>query len=63
MLRYENSKTKSLLIVPENITIKEVDDWAYIIKMMIYNDNRIIKDEMQKLIACLNQIKNKKVSR
>lgn len=64
MIRYENSKTKSLLNIPEDdIRIGEIDDWAYIMKMMIYNDQRIIRNRMQDLVNCLVQVKEKKVSR
>lgn len=64
MIRYENSKTKSLLNIPEDdIRIGEIDDWAYIMKMMIYNDQRIIRNRMQDLVNCLVQVKEKKVVR
>lgn len=63
MLRYENTKTKSLLIIPDNLDIKDIDDYAYLMKMMVYNDKRIIKNRMQDLANCLVQVKEKKVSR
>ena len=60
MLRYQNTKTKSLINVPDNIKIKDVDDWAYIIKMMIYHDELLIKQKQQQLVNCLTQVKQKK---
>lgn len=32
MLRYQNTKTNSLINIPDNIKIKDVDDYAYLIK-------------------------------
>ena len=61
MLRYQNSKTNSLINIPDDIKIKDVDDWAYIIKMMIYNDERLIKQKQQELVNCLTNVKNKKI--
>lgn len=59
MLQYKNTKTNSLFNVPDNLKIQDVDDWAYVIKMMIYNDERLIKNATQKLANCLMQIKRK----
>ena len=57
MLKYENCKTKSLLNVPGNLKISEVDDWAHVIKMMIWNDERLVKHQMTKLAISLNNLK------
>ena len=57
MFMYKNEKTGSLLSVPGTQKISEIDDWAYITKMMIYNDERLIKNNMQKLVNCLQQVK------
>lgn len=56
MLEYKNKKTGSLLHMPGEISINEMDDYSYLIKMMIYNDNRIIKNKMQGLVNCLTQV-------
>ena len=61
MLQYKNTKTNSLFNVPDNLKIQDVDDWAYVIKMMIYNDERLIKNATQKLANCLIQIKRKQM--
>lgn len=61
MLRYKNTKTGSLMEIPDNITISEVDDYAYLMKMMIYNDNRIVKQKMQGLVNCLEEIKQRRL--
>lgn len=59
MLRYENRKTNSLINIPEEINLSNIEDCTYLIKMMIYNDEKIIKNKMQQLVNCLEQIKNK----
>lgn len=58
MLRYENRKTNSLINIPEEITLSNIEDYTYLIKMMIYHDEKIIKNKMQQLVNCLEQIKN-----
>lgn len=60
MLRYQNTKTNSLINIPDDIKIKDVDDYAYLIKMMIHNDERLIKQKQQELVNCLTNVKNKK---
>lgn len=60
MLQYKNTKTNSLINIPDNIELKDVDDYAYLIKMMIYHDDYLIKDSAQKLVNCLTQVKFKK---
>lgn len=60
MIRYQNSKTNSLINIPDDIKIKDVDDYAYLIKLMIYHDEWLIKQEQQRLVNCLTQIKQKK---
>lgn len=57
MLEYKNSKTNSLLRIPNEQSIADIDDYAYLIKMMIYQDKKIIKNEIQKLANCLVQIR------
>lgn len=59
MLRYENRKTNSLINIPEEITLSNIEDYTYLIKMMLYHDEKIIKNKMQQLVNCLEQIKNK----
>lgn len=59
MLQYKNSKTNSLIQIPE-LTLKDVNDYTYLIKIMIYNDERLIKNKMQKLANCLSQVKRLK---
>lgn len=61
MLKYENCKTKSLLNVPGNLKMSEVADWAYIIRMMIWNDERLVKHQMTKLATSLNNLKTIKL--
>lgn len=60
MLRYENEKTNSLINIPERITLSDIEDYTYLIKMMIYHDEKIIKNKMQQLVNCLEQIRTKK---
>ena len=57
MLRYENKKTGTLLNIPEEQRIEDVDDWMYIIKMLVYNDKRLIKEKMTNLVNVLSKIK------
>ena len=57
MLRYENRKTNSLINIPEELTLSNIDDYTYLIKMMIRHDEKIIKNKMQQLANCLEQIK------
>lgn len=59
MLRYENGKTNSLINIPEEITLSNIEDYTYLIKMMLYHDEKIIKNKMQQLVNCLEQIKNR----
>lgn len=59
MLRYENRKTNSLINIPEEITLSNIEDYTYLIKMMLYHDEKIIKNKMQQLVNCLEQIKNR----
>ena len=35
MLRYENRKTNSLINIPEEINLSNIEDYTYLIKMMI----------------------------
>ena len=60
MLRYQNTKTNSLINVPYNIKISEVNDYAYLIKMMIQHDEWLIKQKQQELASCLTQVKQRK---
>lgn len=60
MLRYENKKTRALLNIPDEQKISDIDDWAYLIKMMIYNDERVIKNNMTKLAIVLKEVQNVK---
>ena len=60
MLKYRNAKTNSLINVPDDLKLSDVDDYAHLIKMMIYHDNYLIKDKMQKLANCLVQVKEKR---
>ena len=62
MLRYENEKTGSLINIPGNINLFDIEDYTYLIKMMIYNDEKIIKNKMQQLVNCLEQIKNRRTN-
>lgn len=62
MLRYENRKTNSLINIPEEMNLSNIEDYTYLIKMMIYNDEKIIKNKMQQLVNCLEQIKNRRTS-
>lgn len=62
MLRYENRKTNSLINIPEDINLSNIEDYTYLIKMMIYNDEKIIKNKMQQLVNCLEQIKNRRTN-
>lgn len=57
MLEYRNSKTDSLIRIPDDLELQDIDDYAYLIKMMIYNDKRLIKNKIQKLVNCLSQVK------
>lgn len=57
MLQYKNTKTNSLINIPENLKLQDVDDYTYLIKMMIYHDEQLIKNEAQKLVNCLTQVK------
>lgn len=59
MLRYQNAKTNSLINIPD-IKIKDVDDYAYLIKMMIYHDECLLKQKQQQLANCLIQVKQRK---
>lgn len=61
MLRYENRKTNSLINIPEEINLSNIEDYTYLIKMMIYNDEKIIKNKMQQLVNCLEQ-KNRRTN-
>lgn len=58
----KTKKTGSLLNVPGEQKISEIDDWGQIIKLMIYNDERIIKSNLKKLATVLNNIKEAKMS-
>lgn len=62
MLRYENRKTNSLINIPEEMNLSNIEDYTYLIKMMIYNDEKIIKNKMQQLVNCLEQIKNRRTN-
>ena len=62
MLRYENRKTNSLINIPEEINLSNIEDYTYLIKIMIYNDEKIIKNKMQQLVNCLEQIKNRRTN-
>lgn len=61
MLEYKNTKTNSLIHIPDNIKLSDVDNYAYLIKMMIYHDNYLIKDKMQKLVNCLVQVRGRRL--
>lgn len=61
MLEYKNKKTGSLWRMPGEISVNEMDDYSYLIKLMIYNDNRLIKKEMQDLVNCLVQVKRRRL--
>lgn len=43
MLKYENKRTGSLLIIPENPTMQSVEDDVELLRIMVKNDMRIIK--------------------
>lgn len=60
MIEYQNTKTNSLIRIPENIKIQDVDDYSYLIKRMIHHDNCLIKNRAQKLVNCLTQVKRMK---
>lgn len=60
MLEYRNTKTNSLIHIPDDLKLSDVDNYAYLIKMMIYHDNYLIKDKMQKLVNCLVQVKERR---
>ena len=60
MLRNKKKKTGSLLNFPGELKLKDVDDYAYLIKMLISNDERLIKNKQQKLANCLIQVKKRK---
>ena len=60
MLRYQNTKTNSLINIPDDIKISNVDDYAYLIKMMIYHDEWLVKQKIQELVNCLEQVKQRK---
>lgn len=46
--------------MPGEISISEIDAYSYLIKLMIYNDNRIVRSKMQKSANCLVKLKEKK---
>ena len=58
MLKYENKKTGSLLIIPENQILSSIEDDMYLIKMMIYNDERIIKNKIKNLVTVLKGVQD-----
>ena len=60
MLRYENKKTGSLLIIPDEQTLSSIEDYSYLLKIMIYNDERIIKNTMTDLVRVLQEVCNVK---
>ena len=60
MLRYQNRKTNSLINIPDDVKIKDVDDYAYLIKIMIHHDELLIKQKNQQLLNCLIQVKQRK---
>ena len=60
MLKYENKKTGSLLIIPEDQTLSSIEDDAYLLELMIYNDERIIKNRMTDLATVLQEVCNVK---
>lgn len=60
MLIYKNKKTNSLINIADNIKIKDVDDYAYLIKMMIHHDEQLLKNKQQQLLNCLIQVKQRK---
>lgn len=47
--------------MPGEISISEMDDYSYLIKLMIYNDNRIVKNKMQELTNCLVQVRERRL--
>ena len=59
MLKYENKKTGSLLIIPEN-SLSSIEDDMYLLKIMVYNDRRIIKNKMTDLVTVLQEVRNVK---
>ena len=60
MLRYENKKTGSLLNFPDEQTISGIDDVAYLIKIMIWNDERVMKNNITKLVTVLKNFQTVK---
>ena len=60
MLRYENKKTGSLLNFPDEQTISGIDDVAYLIKIMIWNDERVMKNNITKLVTVLKNVQTVK---
>lgn len=60
MLRYENKKTGSLLIIPESQNLSSIEDDVHLLKIMIYNDERIIKNRITELVAVLKEVCNVK---
>lgn len=60
MLRYENRKTNSLINIPEEINLSNIEDYTYLIKMMIYNDEKLVKNKIRQIVNCLEQIKANK---
>lgn len=61
MLEYKNNKTGSLWRMPGEISLSEMDDYSHLIKLMIYNDNRIVKNKMQELTNCLVQVRERRL--
>lgn len=55
MLRYENKKTGSLLIIPKN-SLSSIEDDTYLVKIMVFNDERIIKKRMTELATVLRSV-------
>lgn len=60
MLRYENRKTNSLINIPEEINLSNIEDYTYLIKMMIYHDEKLVKNKIRQIVNCLEQIKANK---
>ncbi len=60
MLRYENEKTGSLINIPGNINLFDIEDYTYLIKMMIYHDEKLVKNKIRQIVNCLEQIKANK---
>ena len=61
MLEYKNNKMGSLWRMPGEISLSEMDDYSHLIKLMIYNDNRIVKNKMQALANCLVQVRERRL--